>query len=110
MTIPRAVHEDLGVKVGDVLAMEKEGDVWLVRRQPGDLVEFLRGLGTRLRPPAPEFLGEIDADGRDANERSDAAYGIETGPPAHAQKAGRQGPIRHPEQSEGSPRPGRATG
>ncbi len=82
VTIPRAVREDLGVKVGDVLALEKAGGVWVVRRQPGDLVEFLRELGTRLRPPTPEFLEEIDADGRDADQHADAAYGIETGPSA----------------------------
>lgn len=82
VTIPRAVREDLGVKVGDLLALAKEGEVWTVRRQPGDLVEFLREIGARLRPLTPEFLEEIDADGRDADDRSDVAYGIETSPPA----------------------------
>lgn len=47
------------MKVGDVLALEKEGGVWVVRRQPGDLVEFMRELGTPILSGTTLFVGRL---------------------------------------------------
>jgi AbrB family looped-hinge helix DNA binding protein len=76
VTIPKDVRDSLGAREGDVIVFAKIDGVWTIDRQPADLVEFMRQIGEKLRPMTQEELDEIDASGRESEERWERRYGI----------------------------------
>lgn len=76
VTIPKEVRDSLDLKDGDVIAFSLADGVWTIERQPADLVEFMHRIGQHGRPMSEEELIEIDASGRESEERQDREFGI----------------------------------
>jgi AbrB family looped-hinge helix DNA binding protein len=76
VTIPKDVRDALRLEEGDRLAFTQVDGHWVIERQPASLAEFLRQVGEKGRPMSEEELAEIDASGRESEERWERRFGI----------------------------------
>jgi AbrB family looped-hinge helix DNA binding protein len=76
ITIPEKVRETLGLREGDLVAFVLVDGHWQIQRQTADLARFMRQIGQSGRPMTEEELAEIDASGRESEERWEKKLGI----------------------------------
>lgn len=74
VTIPKDVREALGAEEGDILVFSEVNGEWKISRQPVNLVEFMQLIGRDGRSMSDQELEEIDASGRQSEERHEKQY------------------------------------